>query len=123
MSVHCIDVLWRSGKHEGTTLLVLLALADWADEAGFAYPAVDVLAAKCRVGRASAFRALAELRRAGDIVGQGGVETDGRGAVRRSSDNEVRSPGRGLRRRRGINLAALRKAAALTPIRSDQHSV
>lgn len=59
--------VWERSKHEGTSLLMLLAIADFADDAGHAYPAVRTLAAKCRCGERNTQTILARLRKSGEL--------------------------------------------------------
>jgi len=42
--------VWDCGRYEKGELLVLLALADWADDAGVCFPGVPKIAAKSRLG-------------------------------------------------------------------------
>lgn len=60
--------VWDSSKHSGSELLMLLAIADFSDDAGIAYPAVPTLAAKCRMTPRNANLILAALRRTGELV-------------------------------------------------------
>ena len=41
--------VWDKSRHAGSELLMLLAIADFADDDGKAYPAVSTLATKCRM--------------------------------------------------------------------------
>lgn len=59
--------VWESSKHTGTELLMLLAVADFADDHGNAYPAVSTLAAKCRTTPRHANRILCALRESGEL--------------------------------------------------------
>jgi hypothetical protein len=67
MSVRTMARVWESSKHTGTELLMLLALADFADDQGNAYPAVGTLAAKCRTTPRHANRILCALRESGEL--------------------------------------------------------
>ena len=49
MSVRTMARVWELSRHSGTDLLMLLAIADFADDEGNAYPAVSTLATKCRM--------------------------------------------------------------------------
>lgn len=60
--------VWDRSKHAGSELLMLLAIADFADDDGRAYPAVPTLAAKCRMTPRNANLILAALRRTGELV-------------------------------------------------------
>jgi len=66
--------VWEYSQHGGTALLMLLAIADFADDDGRAYPAVATLAAKCRMQPRNANVILATLRKSGDLairIGEG----------------------------------------------------
>lgn len=59
--------VWDSSEHSGTELLMLLAIADFADDEGNAYPAVPTLAAKCRMSPRNANFILSALRDTGEL--------------------------------------------------------
>lgn len=65
---------WRYSRHRGRELLVLLAIADYADDTGVAWPSVRTLAQKARVGESTAHRIIAALMRSGEleVTTQGG---------------------------------------------------
>ena len=67
MSILCISKVWAFSKAENSTLLVLLAVADFADDHGYAYPSVETLATKARIDRRTAQRALADLVEMGEL--------------------------------------------------------
>ena len=68
MSVHVTSAVWKSSKATGSALLVLLSLADQADDDGFCWPSVANICARTRLSRASVFRHLAELESLGEIT-------------------------------------------------------
>jgi len=49
MSVRSIGRVWDHSAASGSFLLMLLAIADFADDDGNAYPSVPTLARKCRM--------------------------------------------------------------------------
>jgi hypothetical protein len=59
--------VWADSKHAGTDLLMLLAIADFADDDGNAYPSVGTLAIKCRTTSRHVNRILASLRTSGEL--------------------------------------------------------
>lgn len=59
--------VWEHSRQSGTHLLMMLAIADFADDDGRAYPAVGTLADKCRMTPRNANLILAELRRSGEL--------------------------------------------------------
>ena len=48
MSISIMSRYWRDAPYDGTQLLLLLALADYADDSGYCYPTQKKLAEKCR---------------------------------------------------------------------------
>lgn len=66
--------VWEKSQHGGANLLMLLAIADFSDDRGRAYPSVNTLAQKCRVKPRAANYSIAELRDSGELrvfVGKG----------------------------------------------------
>lgn len=59
--------VWELSQHGGTDLLMLLAIADFADDQGNAYPAVATLAEKCRMKPRNAQVILSALRDSGEL--------------------------------------------------------
>lgn len=59
--------VWAKSEARDATLLVALALADWADEDGYCYPSVRQLATKARVTPRSVYRALQQLIDLGEL--------------------------------------------------------
>lgn len=67
MSVHISSAVWRQSKATGATLLVLLSLADQANDEGICWPSVPMIAERCRVSVRSVSRYLAQLEELGEI--------------------------------------------------------
>lgn len=65
MSVFVMSAVWKHAPVEQGQLLVLLALADFADDDGWCFPAVDTLAAKSRMAGRSVQRAIRAMQEAG----------------------------------------------------------
>lgn len=59
--------VWAESTHSGTHLLMMLAIADFADDEGNAYPSVPTLAEKCRMKPRNANVILAALRESGEL--------------------------------------------------------
>lgn len=59
--------VWAESVHSGTDLLMMLAIADFADDDGNAYPSVGTLAQKCRTTPRHVNRILAVLRESGEL--------------------------------------------------------
>lgn len=69
MSVGHSSDAWKYARASGTEFIVLLALADNADDTtGHAWPSVATLARKCRVSERTVQRALQSLTEAGEIA-------------------------------------------------------
>lgn len=70
---------WKGSRHGGTELLMLLAIADFADDDGNAYPSVGTLAKKCRMKQRNANYILRTLQTSGELeirVGEGPYGTN-----------------------------------------------
>jgi hypothetical protein len=68
MSIHCICRVWDHSSQKGRALLLLLAIADGADEYGLACPGLATLAARIRMSRDQTLRLLARLQDAGELL-------------------------------------------------------
>ncbi len=60
--------VWANSKQKGAALLLLLAMADIADEVGDCYPSADYLAKKTRVDVRSVQRTVAKLIGEGELI-------------------------------------------------------
>lgn len=67
MSIRVMAKVWEMSACGGTDLLALLAIADFADDDGNAYPSVGTLARKCRLGTRQTQNILANLQRTGEL--------------------------------------------------------
>lgn len=61
MSVKISDKVWKASRATGNALLVLLAIADHADDAGKAFPSIARLAKYCRMSERAVLRNIATL--------------------------------------------------------------
>jgi biotin operon repressor len=79
MSVKALSAVWEDSQAVGADLLVLLAMADWANHSGLCYPSYKQIAEKARVSRASVAKAITHLVELGEIerVTHGHTPTDG----------------------------------------------
>ncbi len=69
MSIHVMNHVWRHSAQKGSTLLLLLAIADHAHDDGTgAYPAVQTLADKVRMTKRNTQRLLHELAETGELI-------------------------------------------------------
>jgi hypothetical protein len=67
MSIAVMTRVWSHSKHKGNRLLILLALADHADDDGYCWPSVDTLAVKSRCSRRTVQEVLRELEQTEEI--------------------------------------------------------
>lgn len=68
MSIRTLSRVWEQSKHRGSELLMLLAIADFADDNGYAFPSVATLAKKCRTSPRNANLILRQLRESGELT-------------------------------------------------------
>ena len=67
MSVSISKAVWKRARARGTDLVILLCLADFADEDGVAAPSVATIAHQARIVPRSVAKCLAKLKRSGQI--------------------------------------------------------
>ncbi len=67
MSISVMSQCWDKSLHAGSELLMLLAIADFSDDNGRAYPAVGTLAKKCRMQRRNVQYILRTLVQSGEL--------------------------------------------------------
>lgn len=67
MSIRVLSAVWDDATVGRRDLLVLLALADHADDTGRCYPSLDRIALKARLGRRSTIDAIKRLESSGHI--------------------------------------------------------
>ena len=67
MSILIMNEVWQHAPADKGDLLILLALADWADDTGRCFPAVATLAAKGRMSERNAQRCVQSLQDRGII--------------------------------------------------------
>jgi hypothetical protein len=68
MSIKVMTRVWEHSQHGGGTLLVLLALADYANDNGICWPDVATLATKARLTDRQVSNVLNDLIRDGDLA-------------------------------------------------------
>lgn len=105
MSIKVMSLVWEKSQAKGKELLLMLAIADFADDSGEAFPGVTRLARKCRVSASTVRRAAERCVERGElyILQNCGVET-GHGKTNRYKIN--------IDKIRGVNLTPL---AHVTP--------
>lgn len=67
MSVRIMSAVWETSKAKDTELLLLLAIADHANDEGYAYPKVATLARKIRMTERSVRRLTGQLVELGEL--------------------------------------------------------
>lgn len=60
--------VWKGSQHGGSALLMMLAIADFSDDKGVAFPSVNTLAEKTRMKPRNANYLLSELAVSGELV-------------------------------------------------------
>lgn len=68
MSIRVMTKVWDNSRHKEGALLVLLAIADFSDDNGVAFPSMRVIAKKARMTIRNAQMAVRRLERAGELV-------------------------------------------------------
>ena len=68
MSVRIMSEVWKHSRAEGSQLLLLLAIADHADDEGKAFPKIENLAMKCRQEKRNIKYLLKSLEGIGELV-------------------------------------------------------
>lgn len=77
MSIFVTSKAWMDSAASGSTLLVLLAICDFADDKGVAFPSVKTLAKKARLSERTTQYALRELIKLGELVIERGAGPKG----------------------------------------------
>ena len=73
MSIRVMTQVWAHSKHKGSALILMLAIADFADEEGVAFPGVLTLAKKCRMSERGTRYLINTLIESGELaVARGG---------------------------------------------------
>ena len=73
--------VWQGSRHSGSELLMLLAIADFSDDQGRAFPSISRLAVKCRTKPRYAMRLLASLLASGELEVRKGKGMQGPGGT------------------------------------------
>jgi hypothetical protein len=67
VSIYVTTLVWKFSRSSGSSLLTALAIADFADDDGRAYPSIATLARKSRVSERTVQYALDDLRGLGEL--------------------------------------------------------
>lgn len=112
MSVEVWNSVWKHSTQEGTALLMLLAIADSADEYGECWPSVEYLAEKCRMKIRNAQLLIKRLTDAGELC----VEIQKGQKTLHGKTNRFRVITPGTKSRQGgVQDSASRGAKSYTP--------
>lgn len=109
--------VWRGSRHSGSALLMMLAIADFSDDKGVAYPAVSTLAEKTRMKPRNANYLLTTLQESGELVVKVGAGPRGTNLYRIALDRlQGVQPAAGLQGDAGLQHGAgVQGAAGLQP--------
>jgi len=79
MSIKATTLVWERSQVKGGSLLIMLAIADYAKDSGLgAYPSTSTLARKSRLSERQVFAILKQLQEEGEIVEMIGADDAGR---------------------------------------------
>ena len=68
MSIKAMTTVWEKSEQSGSSLLMLLAIADYAqDDGSGAWPSLATLARKTRMKRRNAIYTIKKLEKAGEL--------------------------------------------------------
>jgi len=67
MSIPAYNAVWDGSRHQSGNFIVLLAIADHADDEGKAWPSIPRLACKARLSQRHTRRCLNELKASGEL--------------------------------------------------------
>jgi len=68
MSIKIMSQVWEHSKHKGSPLLLMLAIADFADDEGAAFPGVERLAKKIRMSPRQTQRLIVKLTESKELT-------------------------------------------------------
>jgi len=68
MSIEIMTRVWANSKQKGSALLLMVSIADYANERGVAYPSIETLARKVRMSERNVQLLLRKLEEAGEIA-------------------------------------------------------
>ena len=67
MSIDVMTRVWANSKQKGSALLLMVSIADYANEKGVAYPSIETLARKVRMSERNVQLLLRRLEEAGEL--------------------------------------------------------
>jgi len=68
MSIKCMQRVWELSNQKGGSLLIMLAIADNADDDGYAWPNIRTLAKKTRLNERHLKRAIQQIELSGELL-------------------------------------------------------
>jgi len=68
MSVKVMTAVWDHSRAKGSALLLLLAIADNANDYGLAWPGIETLAQRTRIGKRATIKQLEKLEKTGELM-------------------------------------------------------
>lgn len=68
MSIEWMTHVWNNSKQKGSQLLMLLAIADYANETGKAWPGIETLSQRTRQTPRNTIRIIEKLAKSGEIT-------------------------------------------------------
>ena len=68
MSLRMMTLVWEKSQHKGSELLLLLAIADNANDQGIAYPSIKTLTKKTRMSRRTVQYLNHRIERSGELA-------------------------------------------------------
>lgn len=68
MSIKRMTAVWDESCHKGNDLLLLLSLADHANDEGYCWPSIETLAKKTRLSESTVIRATKRMEDSGELV-------------------------------------------------------
>jgi len=106
MSVHATKAVWKQSTQSGRELLVLLAIADFANDSGTAYPSVATLARMIRTTERNTRFAIANLIASGELAVERGAGPRGCNVFTLKLASGGMKPASGLKSTSGVKAAS-----------------
>lgn len=78
MAMSITSAVWQSGPNHKTYLLILMAIADAADQEGVAFPKISTIATLARCSRTTAFEGIKWLEQEGWLSREGNQSASGK---------------------------------------------
>lgn len=67
MSIRVMTQVWANSNHKGSALILMLAIADFSDDSGYAHPGIETLADKCRMSERNTRYVIEQLVASGEL--------------------------------------------------------